>query len=329
MGTHPIFESDFDCLTEYRVDFVNMSAYGLMDQYAKKILKYSTPISNAWWTVNFVFRMFIVAGIGGGIYGDEQGVFRCDTNQPGCSQMCFNRFSPMQHTRFWGFQILFCTLPSVIFIFITANQEAQIKKLDAVEKQFKAKVDAEEDEDKAKNYYSSKEYQKIEKKKKKIGAVKKKTTTDQLALTEVIWTPRIRIWYVVHLIAKFIMELVFIYLFYVLMQQQTQTEGWAAWKVPEKYVCRYGDEVTNAACSQNGEIPCWVSRPREKEAMTYYMLAVAIISTVLIFVEVIWVTTRISVRSNQRKRERRREKSALQVNLLSPPATAPPVAGGE
>jgi len=291
-----------------------MSAYGLVDQYAKKILKYSTPVSHAWWTVNFVFRMFVVGTLGGGIYGDEQGVFKCDTQQPGCNQMCFNRFSPMQHPRFWGFQVLFCTLPSVIFIFIASNQEAQIKKLDSQEKEFKSKVDAEADEEKQKNYYSSKEYMKIENKKKKIGAIKKKQTTDQIALTEVIWTPKIRVWYIIQLLAKFVLEIVFIFLFYNLQQQQSKQTGLAAWHVPEKYICTYGGENGNFACSQNDEIPCWVSRPWEKMVMMWYMLAVSCISAILVLVEVAWVLTRVSIKSNKRKRERKREK----IGLLQP-----------
>lgn len=302
-----------------------MSAFGLLDAYSKKLFKYSTPISHAWWTVNFVFRMFIVGTIGGGIYGDEQGVFRCDTNQPGCNQMCFNRFSPMQHPRFWGFQILFCTLPSVIFIFITANQEAQIKKLESIEKDFKAKVEAEADEEKQKNYYSSKEYMKLEKKKTKIGNVKKKQTTEQLGLTEVIWTPRIRLWYVIHLVAKFVTEIIFIYLFYILQQQQSKQTGLAAWYVPEKYVCSYGAEINNYACSQNSEIPCWVSRPWEKMVMMVYMLSVSIISALLVLVEMVWVATRISVKSSRRKKEKKAEKQALLVNTMHPAQPAKPV----
>merc|ERR1711957_411987 len=92
------------------------SAFDLFGVFAEKLFKYSTPISHGWWLVNFVFRMFVVGSVGSAIYDDEQGNFHCDTIQPGCKQLCFNRFSPMQHPRFWGFQMLFCTLPSVIFI---------------------------------------------------------------------------------------------------------------------------------------------------------------------------------------------------------------------
>jgi len=283
-----------------------MSAYGLIDQYAKKIQKYSTPISHAWWTVNFVLRMFIVTTIGNAVYGDEQGVFRCDTSQPGCNQMCFNRFSPINHPRFWGFQILFCCLPSVIFIFITANQEAQMKKIENQEKEIKEKYT---DSD----YTSTTEYTKIDKKKKKLGLEKKKvkTTTDMGGLSQVIWTPQIRMWYVAHLIAKFFLEIIFIYLYYLLQKQQSKQSGFAAWYVPEKYVCTHGAEMENFACSQNAEIPCWVSRPWEKMMMMWYMLSISVLSAVLALVELVWVLTRISVKAKKVRRARKLEKKSL------------------
>jgi len=99
-----------------------------------------------------------------------KGNFHCDTIQPGCKQLCFNRFSPMQHPRFWGFQMLFCTLPSVIFILITSNEEAQISKIDSLQDQFAA----DNMEDTEKCYENSKQYQKLEKKKKQIGTIKRK-----------------------------------------------------------------------------------------------------------------------------------------------------------
>jgi len=173
MGTHPIFESDFDCLTDGAGCCVSgqmTSAFDLFGVFAEKLFKYSTPISHGWWLVNFVFRMFVVGSVGSAIYDDEQGNFHCDTIQPGCKQLCFNRFSPMQHPRFWGFQMLFCTLPSVIFILITSNEEAQISKIDSLQDQFAA----DNMEDTEKCYENSKQYQKLEKKKKQIGTIKRK-----------------------------------------------------------------------------------------------------------------------------------------------------------
>jgi len=57
--------------------------------------------------------------------------------------------------------------------------------------------------------------------------------------------------------------------------------GWAAWSVPDRYDCSYGEENDNMACSQNANIPCWVSRPMEKEVMMWYMLSMSLVSVAL------------------------------------------------
>ena len=65
--------------------------------------------------------------------------------------------------------------------------------------------------------------------------------------------------------------------------------------VPERYDCTYGEQ-DNMACSQNGNIPCWVSRPKEKEVMMWYMLTMTLVSTALVCGEFFYVTTKITVK---------------------------------
>merc|ERR1712037_596832 len=117
-------------------------------------------------------------------------------------------------------------------------------------------------------------------------------------------------WYVAHLIAKFFLEIIFIYLYYY-QKQQSKQSGFAAWYVPEKYVCTHGAEMDNFACSQNSEIPCWVSRPWEKMMMMWYMLSISVLSAVLALVELVWVLTRISVKAEKVRRARKLEKKSL------------------
>ena len=50
------------------------------------------------------------------------------------------------------------------------------------------------------------------------------------------------------------------------------------------------------ACSQNGNIPCWVSRPKEKEVMMWYMLTMSVVSTLLVAGEFFYVMTKITVK---------------------------------
>ena len=39
--------------------------------------------------------------------------------------MCFNKFSPISHVRFWGFEIISVSLPSIIFIVYAAHEVAR------------------------------------------------------------------------------------------------------------------------------------------------------------------------------------------------------------
>lgn len=150
--------------------------------------------------------------------------------------------------------------------------------------------------------------------------MKTKTTTDQGGLTEVIWTPKIRFWFIFQLGVKVVMELIFIYLYYILQKQQSKQSGFAAWHVPDKYVCSYGAERDNYACSQNDNIPCWVSRPMEKEVMMWYMLTMSLVSTALVLGEFFYVVTRVTVKAQRRKNERKMEKTKLLEKPLLPPA---------
>ena len=45
--------------------------------------------------------------------------------QPGCENVCFNKFSPISHVRFWGFEIIAVSLPSIIFIVFAAHEVAR------------------------------------------------------------------------------------------------------------------------------------------------------------------------------------------------------------
>ena len=61
-----------------------------------------------------------------------QGAFRCDTNQPGCQNVCYNRFSPISHMRFWAFQMMFVCLPSLAFMTFA---QFEIAKIELVKKE--------------------------------------------------------------------------------------------------------------------------------------------------------------------------------------------------
>ena len=109
-------------------------SWGVISEFVAKVRTYSTFWGQVWWILMFVFRMMVVAIIGNQVYGDEQGAFKCDTLQPGCAQVCFNRFSPIGHMRFWSFQILFIAIPAVFYYMFAGSQLNYVKLLEDAEK---------------------------------------------------------------------------------------------------------------------------------------------------------------------------------------------------
>ncbi|CAG5111748.1 Oidioi.mRNA.OKI2018_I69.chr2.g6022.t1.cds [Oikopleura dioica] len=285
--------------------------WGTVESVITKALHYSTPLSYAWLFLLFTFRSFIVAVVGGSVYGDESGNFKCDTNQPGCQNVCFNRFSPISHMRFWAFQLLFVCLPTIIFMGFAQFELAKVNMIKKQKEEEQVKQTSNSEYYNSASYWSNKK--KLDKKSARYGVdkLKKKTTVAKEGVVDVAWTPRIRTIFIVHLIARFGMECLFIYLSYLLQQQQSKKTGLSAMWVPEKYECTHGEFETNSACSQNTLIPCWVSRPWEKTIFMLYMTIISVISAIICVVEFIYVLTRTTRKSLQRRAHRNVEKKQL------------------
>jgi len=111
--------------------------WSVIDKISENVRLYSTPVAALWNVVTFVFRMFVVASVGSSVYGDEQGAFKCDTGQPGCQNVCFNRFSPISHMRFWAFQLLFVATPCLFFHMYAGKETGAVKLLEEAEEKQK------------------------------------------------------------------------------------------------------------------------------------------------------------------------------------------------
>lgn len=107
-------------------------SWHFLERWLEKANQHSTLIGKFWITFLIVCRMIVIGSLGDRVYADEQSEFRCNTAQPGCNNVCFNNFSPISHLRFWGFQMMVVTFPSVIFLIYSGHQT-------------KIKVDAEKD----------------------------------------------------------------------------------------------------------------------------------------------------------------------------------------
>ncbi|XP_048414203.1 gap junction beta-2 protein-like [Stegostoma tigrinum] len=89
--------------------------------------KYSTSLGKVWLSVIFIFRLLVLVVAAETVWGDEQSDFVCNTQQPGCRNVCYDRFFPISHIRLWVFQLLFVSIPSFL-IGMHVRQRKKCKK---------------------------------------------------------------------------------------------------------------------------------------------------------------------------------------------------------
>uniref|UniRef100_A0A3Q2DH41 Gap junction protein n=1 Tax=Cyprinodon variegatus TaxID=28743 RepID=A0A3Q2DH41_CYPVA len=68
---------------------------------------YSTAIGRIWLTVLFLFRMLVLGTAAESAWDDEQADFVCNTKQPGCTAVCYDRAFPISHFRYFVLQVIF------------------------------------------------------------------------------------------------------------------------------------------------------------------------------------------------------------------------------
>ncbi|XP_069792092.1 gap junction gamma-1 protein-like [Narcine bancroftii] len=91
-------------------------SWSFLTRLLEEINNHSTFVGKVWLTVLVVFRIVLTAVGGEAIYHDEQSKFVCNTLQPGCENVCYDSFAPLSHVRFWVFQIITISVPSVIYL---------------------------------------------------------------------------------------------------------------------------------------------------------------------------------------------------------------------
>ncbi|XP_068094694.1 gap junction delta-4 protein [Hyperolius riggenbachi] len=74
-----------------------------------------TVTGKIWLTLMTLLRLAMVVLAGYPLYQDEQERFICNTLQPGCTNVCYDIFSPMSHMRYWLIQTVIVFLPYALF----------------------------------------------------------------------------------------------------------------------------------------------------------------------------------------------------------------------
>ncbi|XP_074853962.1 gap junction alpha-5 protein [Carettochelys insculpta] len=93
-----------------------MDNWSFLGDFLEEVHKHSTVVGKVWLTVLFIFRMLVLGTAAESSWGDEQSDFMCDTRQPGCENVCYDKAFPISHIRYWVLQVIFVSTPSLVYM---------------------------------------------------------------------------------------------------------------------------------------------------------------------------------------------------------------------
>uniref|UniRef100_A0A3P9NAI9 Gap junction alpha-5 protein-like n=1 Tax=Poecilia reticulata TaxID=8081 RepID=A0A3P9NAI9_POERE len=93
-----------------------MADWSLLGNFLEEVQEHSTSVGKVWLTILFIFRILVLGTAAESSWGDEQEDFNCDSVQPGCENVCYDRAFPIAHIRYWVLQIVFVSTPSLIYM---------------------------------------------------------------------------------------------------------------------------------------------------------------------------------------------------------------------
>uniref|UniRef100_A0A3B4TKJ7 Gap junction protein n=1 Tax=Seriola dumerili TaxID=41447 RepID=A0A3B4TKJ7_SERDU len=226
-----------------------MGEWDLLGRLLDKVQSHSTVIGKVWLTVLFVFRILVLCAGAEKVWGDEQSDFVCNTRQPGCENVCYDLVFPISHVRFWILQIIAVTTPKLLYL-------GHVLHVIHIEKKVKERMRKQAELEDHTSLFLSKAF-KVPKYTKSSGKI---SIRGRLLRS-----------YILHLVAKIVLEVLFIVGQYLLYGFTLQT----------RYVC------VHFPCPH--QVDCYISRPTEKSVIIWFMLVSAIVSLVLSVVELFYL----------------------------------------
>ncbi|XP_006022644.1 gap junction delta-3 protein [Alligator sinensis] len=105
-----------------------MGEWGFLSSLLDTVQEHSPMVGRFWLGVMLIFRILILATVGGDVFEDEQEEFVCNTRQPGCKQVCYDRAFPVSHYRFLVFHVVVLSAPAVLFVIYSMHQTAKMAR---------------------------------------------------------------------------------------------------------------------------------------------------------------------------------------------------------
>lgn len=246
--------------------------------------EYSTAIGRVWLTVLFLFRMLVLGTAAESAWDDEQADFVCNTRQPGCTAVCYDRAFPISHFRYFVLQVIFVSTPTIFYFGYVAVRAGKDKKDEEVKdeegggRSKRGEVDDKVTEDDGE-----------EEEKEKSGGKGRKTDKPPAEAPKL--KGRLLCAYAFSILLKVLLEVGFIVGLWILYD---------GFFIAPKFEC------TGSPCPHT--VDCFVSRPTEKTIFTIYTQVIAAVSLLLNLVELLHLLQlAISHRLEKRYRAQQRD----------------------
>lgn len=274
-------------------------SWSFLTRLLDEISNHSTFVGKIWLSLLIIFRIVLTVVGGETIYHDEQSKFVCNTQQPGCENVCYDAFAPLSHVRFWVFQIIMITTPSIMYLGFAMHKIARMaddeyrprkrKLLSMVHRGMSRDYDM-VDEMSEEVPMIPEEIEPSEKDNKSAAPTKPTTPSDAAVKHDGrrrIKRDGLMKVYVLQLISRVAFEIAFLFGQYILF----------GFEVSPSYIC------TRSPCPHT--VDCFVSRPTEKTIFLVIMYVVSVLCLALTVLEILHLGIG-GVRDSLRSRANRR-----------------------
>ncbi|NXK45591.1 CXA9 protein, partial [Chauna torquata] len=231
-----------------------MGDWNFLGGILEEVHIHSTIIGKIWLTILFVFRMLVLGVATEDVWNDEQSEFICNTEQPGCRNVCYDEAFPISLIRYWVLQVIFVSSPSLVYM---GHALYRLRALEKERQKKKAQVRVE---------LESTELEMTEYRKRLERELRQ---LDQRKLNKAPLRGSLLCSYVVHIFTRSAVEVGF-------MIGQHLLYGF---RLDPLYKCQR-DPCPNV-------VDCFVSRPTEKTVFILFMQSIATVSLVLNVLEII------------------------------------------
>ncbi|XP_041806359.1 gap junction protein, alpha 5a isoform X2 [Chelmon rostratus] len=245
-----------------------MGDWSLLGNFLEEVQEHSTSVGKVWLTVLFIFRILVLGTAAESSWGDEQSDFLCDTQQPGCTNVCYDSAFPIAHIRYWVLQIVFVSTPSLIYMghaMHTVRREEKQRRREQEERE--ARGEGGGDLEGEKEYLQQKE---------SVRGVTSNGSGRVRLKGALLQT------YMLSILIRTVMEVTFIVVQYLIYGVFLKA----------LYLCK--------AWPCPNPVNCYMSRPTEKNVFIIFMLVVAGVSLLLSVLELYhlgWKSIRRCVRN--------------------------------